>query len=117
MSLSGSDEGIELIHSNKELWVAVLGLLDEKMDILKSTLLTLVNLTTNDKVSFTLLSYNDGTLFNKLGLYVLQPNSIFADIACGILNNISRSEKCAHKMVKLISEDTKRSEEDKETQE
>ena len=92
LSLTGTIEGRELIISNDNIINSVVKLAfgeDEQKSIIKDSFFTLINLSSNENDSFQILIKNK-ILINKLLDYVLNCDSKFADVACGVLSNLSR---------------------------
>ena len=106
LGLTGTADGQRFIANRQNYVKAILGILnDEHPAIAKDAYLALVNLTTNETTSWLLLNLDSHKdfLFDLLK-YVLEPSSKQADFACMLLANLSRGEKCATKIVKLMIE-------------
>jgi hypothetical protein len=92
LSLTGTIEGRELIISNDNVINSVVKLAfgeDEQKSIIKDSFFTLINLSSNENDSFQILNKTK-ILVNKLLDYILNCESKFADVACGVLSNLSR---------------------------
>ena len=76
---------------------------DNQEAIAKDAYLAVVNLTAEQETCSKILSFTTEPDFLTFLLeYILKPNSVFADIACQILSNISRFEGCAAKLIRKI---------------
>ena len=101
LGLTGSEEGINFIASNPKFLTAIINLTDDSVEVIKKdAYFALINLTTVESVA-TQVSANEDFLFNSLK-YILQPNSLYADIVCKVLCNMSRVKICAHRLVTVM---------------
>ena len=92
LSLTGSIEGREGIIANDNIINSVVKLAfdeNEQKSIIKDSFFTLINLSSNETDSHLILIKNK-VLVNKLLDYILNCESKFADVACGVLSNLSR---------------------------
>ena len=74
---------------------------DKQAAIAKDAYFSLINLSTDDVVSHEILDSHP-SLIKELLLYVMAPESVFADPVCMILSNLSRSVGCATIIVQKI---------------
>lgn len=92
LSLTGTFEGREALLANDHIVDSVIKLAfteTEQKSIIKDAFFTLINLTSNEAESIQLLHKNKN-LVNRLFEYILNAESKFADVACGVLSNLSR---------------------------
>ncbi|XP_013196395.1 protein HGH1 homolog [Amyelois transitella] len=97
LGLSGKEEGINTLLENEQTIQCIIELIEDKSnEISKNALAVLVNLTAQPKGASELLKYKPKIHKNIIELligYVLNPEKRYADIACMILTNITRSEE------------------------
>jgi len=94
LSLTGTAEGRQELATCEKAINSIIKLAfsdKEQKSIIKDAFFTLINITSNEVTSLQLLHKNK-TLIAQLGEYVLISESRFADIACGVLSNISRGK-------------------------
>jgi hypothetical protein len=94
LSLTGTAEGRQVLATCEKAINSLIKLAfsdKEQKSIIKDAFFSLINLTSNEVTSLQLLHKNK-TLIAQLGEYVLNSESRFADIACGVLSNISRGK-------------------------
>ncbi|RXG58682.1 Protein HGH1-like protein [Armadillidium vulgare] len=123
--LSGTEDGLNLIIGKKELLSSILNIMkgseeeiksflfigkkeyipsvlnsieDSKEEIIKQSFKTLVNVTARENGVEELISL-DKTLIETLICRIQNKNYIFADLACGVLANITRFEKFCLKVL------------------
>merc|ERR1712227_1128280 len=100
LGLTGTEEGRKFIGGNVKYQIAIARILDDKQDaISKDAFLALVNLSTDDQISHKLLLLKEPDFLVNILEYVINPDSVHADIACSLLSNLSRSELCARIIV------------------
>ena len=104
LGLTGSEEGRLYVHSDTKYLAAIVDLTqDEQSAIAKDAYLAMVNLATEAAIARQLLALKrEPNLGVELLSYVLKTTSEHADIACALLNNLSRLEDCAGKFVELM---------------
>ncbi|XP_053622391.1 protein HGH1 homolog [Plodia interpunctella] len=97
LGLSGKDDGLNTLLENEQIVQCIIELIADKIDdISKIALSLLVNITAQPKGALELLKYKANDYKNIVELligYVRNPDKRYADIACMILTNITRSEE------------------------
>ena len=84
-------------------FVGTILLQDAQEAIAKDAHLAVVNLTAEHETCSKVLTYQTEPDFLTFLLqYILKPDSVFADIACQILSNMSRFEGCAAKIIRTM---------------
>lgn len=109
LGLTGTTEGRSLLITNKILIENVINLAfndNDQKSIIKDAFFTLINLTANEVISLQLL-LSSKQLTLKLLDYVINPDSKFADVACGVLSNLSRGKRQSELIYDIMKSDTK----------
>ncbi|KAH3795979.1 protein HGH1 homolog isoform X2 [Dreissena polymorpha] len=104
MGLTGTDDGKKFLGESEKLLGGIVSLCDDKRtDIQEMVFKSLINLATNEERSWKILNLEKYK--NKVEDWlerVLDPKCKLADLVSKLLSNITRSEKCADYVGKLI---------------
>jgi len=112
LGLSTSPEGASLILSSNEgrviSSILVLTFADKSAPVVESCLKILINLTADDDdVAWSLLNLpSHADLPKRLVKVVIDRKHVFADKACAILCNVTRSIRCSTRMAEVISKES-----------
>jgi hypothetical protein len=108
LCLTGTVEGRDVLITNGKIVDNVIQLaFDEREQkaLIKDSFFTLINLTSNEVDSLQLLLKNN-YLVIKLLEYVLNAESKFADVACGVLSNLSRGNRQSEIIFETMQKDS-----------
>ena len=104
LGMSGTDEGRQFIASNTKYLDAIVDIFqDELRPVAKDAYLAIVNFTSEEAICTQLLNLPGHPDFLlDLIKYILDEKSEFADIACGLLTNLTRWEASAQQTMDII---------------
>ncbi|KAI8782462.1 protein HGH1 [Biomphalaria glabrata] len=107
LEMTGSKEGRDFIAEGNTFIPAIISLTtDTQLDAAKDAFLTLINLSSEDTISWKLM-HNDvtSTFIMDLLQKILQPDFKFADEACSIVSNVTRIPSCAKHLAEQVLAD------------
>ena len=108
LSLTGTVEGREALISNGKILENVIKIAfneNEQKSVIKDAFFTLINLSSNEVDSLQILLKNN-ILVIKLLEYILNAESKFSDVACGVLSNLSRGHRQSEIIYETIQKDS-----------
>ncbi|CAL1537337.1 unnamed protein product [Lymnaea stagnalis] len=110
LEMTGSKEGREFIAEGNSFLPAIVSLTsDSQHDAAKDAFLTLINLTSEDTISWKLMHKEDTSTFGLDILHkILKSDFVFADEAASIVSNITRLPSCAKLLAdQILTENSK----------
>ncbi|XP_071094394.1 protein HGH1 homolog [Haliotis cracherodii] len=106
LGLTGKKEGVQFVKDNPVFLEAIVSLTsDDMQDIIKDAFRSLLNLATDEDISWHLLNL---AKFPNISLdlmkYLLRKESDFADLVGSMLANMTRTQRCALKLAAVVEE-------------
>ena len=104
LGLTGTPEGVNFITSNDTYMTAISEITQDKQEaIAKDAFCALINLAAEEPTAWRILNLSSPENFTLYLLeYVLRTSSLYADMVCSLLSNLTRSERCAQKVVDVM---------------
>ncbi|XP_074641562.1 protein HGH1 homolog [Tubulanus polymorphus] len=109
LDMTDTNEGIQTLSRNEPSLNAIFHccLEDDQPSFVKYAYKTLINLSAVDSVSWKILQLqNSSDLIMRLFRVALDSESSDSDLACKLLSNVTRFEKCAAKVFKIVDENS-----------
>lgn len=109
MGLTGAEEGRDFIlNSDRVLSSLVILTTDKIPDVKEMALKTLINIAIEEKASWKVLNADKcDSIISEWFDLMLDSNSQHADLVCKMVSNLTRGEKCAEFVSKVILKDNK----------
>ncbi|KAH9525554.1 Protein hgh1 [Bulinus truncatus] len=104
LEMTGSKEGRDFIAEGNIFIPAIISLTtDSQADVAKDAFLSLINLSSEDTISWKLMHTDaTSTFVYDILLKLLNPDFSFADEACSIVSNVTRQSSCARLLAQQI---------------
>ena len=107
MGLTGSDEGCQFILGSDVLLSSLLGRTTDKIpDAREMAVKSIINVATEEEASWKVLkAKNCNELLLEWFEYIIDHTFKDADLFCQLISNLTRTEKCAENVSKVILKD------------